>query len=135
MARKNEADAYWSIFGYLVSGLLFWGGVGYFAARFFDKPVLTLVGDSFASRVAASLLNAIGLPELIANTQEEYEDLAIDLATNPHRLTDIKMRLDNNRLIAPLFDTPLFAKNLEAAYIKMYERYQTDLQPDYISVV
>jgi len=95
-------------------------------------PVLTLVGDSFASRVAASLLNAIGLPELIANTQEEYEDLAIDLATNPHRLTDIKMRLDNNRLIAPLFDTPLFAKNLEAAYIKMYERYHADLRPDHL---
>jgi ATP synthase protein I len=44
MAGKNEADAYWSIFGYLVSGLLFWGGVGYFAARFFDKDYLTLVG-------------------------------------------------------------------------------------------
>jgi ATP synthase protein I len=44
MARKNEADAYWSIFGYLVSGLLFWGGAGYFASRFFHAQYLTLVG-------------------------------------------------------------------------------------------
>ena len=97
-------------------------------------PVLTLMGHSFASRVAASLLNAIGLPELITNTQEEYEALAIELAMNPQKLTDIKLKLANNRLTTPLFDTPLFAKNLEAAYIKMYERYQADLSPDHISI-
>ena len=98
-------------------------------------PVLTLMGKSFASRVAASLLNAIDLPELIANTQEEYEELAIELAMNPQKLADIKLKLANNRLSTPLFDTPLFTKNLEAAYIKMYERYQDDLQPDHISIV
>ena len=97
-------------------------------------PVLTLIGQSFASRMAASLLNAIGLPELITNTQEEYEALAIELAMNPQKLTDIKLKLANNRLTTPLFDTPLFAKNLEAAYIKMYERYQADLSPDHISI-
>jgi protein O-GlcNAc transferase len=85
-------------------------------------PVLTLMGQSFASRMAASLLNAIGLPELITNTQEEYEVLAIELATNSKRLEEIKLKLANNRLSAPLFDTPLFIKNLESAYIKMYER-------------
>ena len=97
-------------------------------------PVLTLMGQSFASRVAASLLNAIGLPELITNTQEEYEALAIDLAMNPQKLTDIKLKLAKNRLTAPLFDTPLFTKNLEAAYIKMIERYQADLEPEHISI-
>ena len=97
-------------------------------------PVLTLAGQSFASRVAASLLNAIGLPELITNTQEEYEALAIELAMNPQKLTDIKLKLARNRLTTPLFDTPLFTKNLEAAYIKMYERYQADLSPDHISI-
>ena len=97
-------------------------------------PVLTLMGRSFASRVAASLLNAIGLPELITNTQEEYEELAIELAMNPKKLEIIKLKLANNRLTAPLFDTPLFTKNLESAYIKMYERYQNDLQPDHISI-
>jgi protein O-GlcNAc transferase len=87
-------------------------------------PVLTLMGQSFASRMAASLLNAIGLPELIANTQEEYEALAIELAMNSKKLADIKLKLANNRLTTPLFDTPLFTKNIEAAYIKMYEETQ-----------
>jgi predicted O-linked N-acetylglucosamine transferase (SPINDLY family) len=95
-------------------------------------PVLTLTGQSFASRVAASLLNAIGLPELITSTQEEYEALAIELALNPTKLADIKLKLANSRLTAPLFDTPLFTKNLEAAYITMVERYQADLEPEHI---
>ena len=98
-------------------------------------PILTLMGQSFASRVAASLLNAIGLPELITNTQEEYEALAVELAMNPKRLTDIKLKLVRNRLTTPLFDTPLFTKNLEAAYIKMFEAYQTNLQPDHITIL
>lgn len=97
-------------------------------------PVLTLKGQSFASRVAASLLNAIRLPELITNTQEEYEALAIELAMNPIKLAEIKLSLANNRLTTPLFDTPLFTKNLEAGYIKMYERFQADLEPDHIVI-
>jgi len=98
-------------------------------------PVLTLKGKSFASRVAASLLNAIGLPELITKTQEEYEALAIELATSPNKLTEIKLKLANNRLTTPLFDTPRFTKNLEAAFIKMHERYQADLEPDHIAII
>jgi predicted O-linked N-acetylglucosamine transferase (SPINDLY family) len=98
-------------------------------------PVLTLMGQSFASRVAASLLNAIGLPELITSTQEEYEALAIELAINPKKFADIKYKLETNRLTTPLFDTPLFTKNIEAAYIKMMERYHADLEPDHISIV
>jgi len=97
-------------------------------------PLLTLMGRSFASRVAASLLNAIGLPELITNTQEEYEALAIELAMNSKKLETIKLKLANNRLTAPLFNTPLFTKNLESAYIKMYERYHTGLEPDHITI-
>jgi predicted O-linked N-acetylglucosamine transferase (SPINDLY family) len=97
-------------------------------------PVLTRTGQSFASRVAASLLNAIRLPELITNTQREYEALAAELAMNPEKLTDIKLKLDNNRLTTPLFDTTLFAKHLETAYIKMYEQYQAGLEPDHISI-
>jgi len=97
-------------------------------------PVLTLMGRSFASRVAASLLNAIGLTELITSTQDAYEALAIELATNPQKLADIKLKLVNNRLTTPLFDTPLFTKNIEAAYLEMYERYQTGLELDHISI-
>jgi predicted O-linked N-acetylglucosamine transferase (SPINDLY family) len=98
-------------------------------------PILTLMGQSFASRVAASLLNAIGLPELITNTQEEYEALAIELAMNPQKLADIKLKLAHTRLTTPLFDTPLFTKNLEGAYLKMMERYQADMMPDHIFIV
>jgi predicted O-linked N-acetylglucosamine transferase (SPINDLY family) len=97
-------------------------------------PVLTLMGQSFASRVAASLLNAIELPELVTNTQEEYEALAVQLCKNPKKLAEIKLRLDNNRLTSPLFDTPLFTKNIEAAYIQMYERYHKGLQPDHMYI-
>ncbi len=97
-------------------------------------PILTLLGQSFASRVAASLLNAIGLPELITKTKEEYEALAIELATSPTKLATIKEKLSKNRHITPLFDTPLFTKNLEAAYVKMYERFQADLEPDQIVI-
>jgi predicted O-linked N-acetylglucosamine transferase (SPINDLY family) len=98
-------------------------------------PVLTLMGMSFASRMAASILNAIGLPELITKTQEEYEALAIELALNPKKIANIKLRLANNRLTTPLFDTPLFAQKLETAFIKMIQRYQVDLPPDHITVV
>jgi predicted O-linked N-acetylglucosamine transferase (SPINDLY family) len=97
-------------------------------------PVLTLMGRSFASRVAASLLSAIGLSDLVTSTQEEYEALAIELATNPRKLADIKLKLAANRLTAPLFNTPLFAKNLEAAYVNIYKRYRADLQPDHVFI-
>jgi predicted O-linked N-acetylglucosamine transferase (SPINDLY family) len=97
-------------------------------------PVLTQIGESFIGRVAASRLNAIGLPELITSTRQEYEDLAIELATNLEKLTAIKDKLANNRLTTPLFDTQLFTRNIETAYTAMYERYQADLPPDHIYV-
>jgi protein O-GlcNAc transferase len=97
-------------------------------------PVLTLMGHTFPGRVSSSLLSAMSLSELVTHTQEEYEALAIELAMNPPKLVDIKAKLAKNRLTAPLFDTPLFTKNLEAAYTKMYERYQADLEPDHISI-
>jgi predicted O-linked N-acetylglucosamine transferase (SPINDLY family) len=60
--------------------------------------------------------------------------LAIQLAINPKKLADIKFKLANNRLATPLFNTPLFTKNLEAAYNKMYERYQAGLIAEHISL-
>jgi predicted O-linked N-acetylglucosamine transferase (SPINDLY family) len=127
LARHRQADLFLDTFPYnahTTTSDALWTGL----------PVLTLIGESFASRVAASLLNAIGLSELITNTQEEYEALAIELAINPQKLADIKLKLANNRLSAPLFNTPLFAKNLEAAYIKIYDRYQAGLRPDHILI-
>ena len=128
LARHRQADLFLDTFPYnahTTTSDALWTGL----------PVLTLMGQSFASRVAASLLNAVGLPELITNTQEEYESLAIDLAMNPQSIADLKLKLARNRLTTSLFDTPLFAKNLETAYIKMMERYQADLKPDNITII
>jgi predicted O-linked N-acetylglucosamine transferase (SPINDLY family) len=97
-------------------------------------PVLTQIGRTFAGRVAASLLKAIDLPELITHSPEEYEALAIELALNKKRLQSIREKLARNRLTTPLFDTPVYTKHLEAAYEVMYHRYQAGLPPDHIRV-
>ena len=97
-------------------------------------PVLTIAGESFGARVAASLNNAVGLSDLTVETQAGYEALAVQLALSPERLREIKARLENNLLTAPLFDTPLFTKNLEAGYVEAFERYQRNLPPDHIYV-
>ncbi len=97
-------------------------------------PVLTQIGESYAARVGASLLNAIGLPELVTTTQGQYEAMAIELANSPGRLKEIKEKLHSNRLTTPLFDTELFTRHLEDAYMQMYERYQADMGPEEIRV-
>jgi predicted O-linked N-acetylglucosamine transferase (SPINDLY family) len=97
-------------------------------------PVLTRIGQAFAGRVAASLLRAIELPELVTTSVGQYEDLAVELATNPSRLAALKQRLAHARLTAPLFDSRSFVKDLETVYTKIYERYRTGLAPDHINV-
>lgn len=97
-------------------------------------PVLTCTGETFSGRVAASLLNAIHLPELITSTAVSFEAVAIELANNPDKLKKIKQKLANNRLTTPLFDTRLFTRHIEAAYMTMYERYQAGLSPECIYV-
>ena len=97
-------------------------------------PVLTYLGSSAVSRHAASILNALNLPELITTTLEDYESLAIELATDPEKLKIIKDKLVGNLSTAPLYDTSLFARNLESAYSMMYDRYQQGLDPDHIYV-
>ena len=97
-------------------------------------PLLTMQGKSFNSREAASILTSINLPELITNTPEEYEALAIELATNPDKLNAIKDKLKSNLSTAPLFDTKRFTKNIESAYTQMYERSQKGLEPEHIYV-
>jgi predicted O-linked N-acetylglucosamine transferase (SPINDLY family) len=97
-------------------------------------PVLTQRGNTFPGRVAASLLTAIGLSELITSSEAEYEELAVELATNPQRLAQVTALLEKNRQTTPLFDTQLFTKHIEAAYVAMYERYRLGLAPDHIEV-
>jgi len=97
-------------------------------------PVLTLMGSTFPGRVSASLLNAVGLSELITHTEDDYLTLAVELATNHEKLKTIRARLAFNLSEIPLFNSSLFTKNLEAAYLKMHERDMEDLQPDHIFI-
>lgn len=97
-------------------------------------PLLTQMGQSFAARVAASLLNAMDLPELITKTQEEYETKAIELATNPVHLAKIREKLSQNLKTSTLFDAQLFTRHIEAAYTTMYSRLLDGKEPDHFEV-
>jgi predicted O-linked N-acetylglucosamine transferase (SPINDLY family) len=97
-------------------------------------PILTVKGQSFASRVAASLLTAAGLPELIAESLDAYEALALDLARNPTSLAALREKLRDRRDNCALFDTARFTRNLEAALGMMWERTQRGEPPATFSV-
>jgi predicted O-linked N-acetylglucosamine transferase (SPINDLY family) len=90
-------------------------------------PVLTCMGESFASRVAASLLNAIEMPELITSSIQEYEELAVALGNDQHRVQALKQKLENNKLSTPLFDSSLFTQNIEELFALMFESYYNDM--------
>ncbi len=92
-------------------------------------PIISLAGKSFASRVGASLLTAIGLPELIVHSEQEFIDLATQLGQNPELLKALKDRLISNYQTMPLFNSRLFCKHLEGAYQEMYSRHTNDLPP------
>lgn len=97
-------------------------------------PVLTCPGRSFASRVAGSLLTTIGLPELIVDSLEDYEALALALATDPGRLSALRDRLAANRLTTPLFDGVRFRHHLEAAYERMFDLWKSGEAPRPFSI-
>jgi protein O-GlcNAc transferase len=97
-------------------------------------PQIAYRGDTFAARVSASLLTAIGLPELIVHSDAEYRDLAIRLATDHSTLDHIRARLAANRLTTPLFDSRRFVRHLEAGYGTIWQRCVAGLPPDHISV-
>jgi len=92
-------------------------------------PVLTCIGESFASRMAASILNSIELPELITTTQQQYEYEAIELANKPMKLKAITDKLARNKMRSSLFDAIGFTNKIESVYKKIYERYHSDLAP------
>ena len=98
-------------------------------------PLITLQGNHFVSRMSASSLTAIGLPELIVSSLEQYEALAVRLAKNKQELKMIKQKLEKNRMTEPLFDTPRFIKNLESAYRQMWDIYQAGESPRQINAI
>ena len=97
-------------------------------------PLVTKLGKGFAARVGGSLLNAIGLSELITENEADYEALILDLATTPSKLSNYKKRLNDNRISKPLFDTRGYTKHLETGYQLAYQRYFDGKPPEKIIV-
>jgi predicted O-linked N-acetylglucosamine transferase (SPINDLY family) len=127
LARHRNADLFLDCLPYnahTTASDALWAGL----------PVVTCIGETFAARVAASLLKAIDLPELITTTPEDFEELAVTLATHPDKLAAIRQKLSANRMTTSLFDTELFTRHLETLYTKMFERHQAGLAPDHIDV-
>jgi protein O-GlcNAc transferase len=122
LARQRQADLFLDTLPYnahKTASDALWAGL----------PILTCAGETFAARVAASLLKAIGLPELITTSLEDYEALALNLTLDPSLLGSIKTKLARNRDTHPLFDTARFTRHIEAAYMRMWERYQAGEEP------
>lgn len=95
-------------------------------------PIVTYIGQTFAARVAASLLSSIGLTELICDSIEEYEKTAIALANNSAAINSLKSKLAKNKNTEPLFDTERFVNNIESAYKEMFRKYVNGFHPDHI---
>lgn len=128
LSRYQYADLFLDTFpfnAHTTASDALWSGV----------PVLTLQGKSFASRVASSLLNAIGLPELITCTHEDYKNKAIEIANNNIKLNEIKKKLKFNKNKQPLFDTDKYTKNLELAYKLIFDRHQKKEKPDNFEII
>jgi predicted O-linked N-acetylglucosamine transferase (SPINDLY family) len=102
-------------------------------ALWMGLPVLTRLGRSFSARVAASLLNAVGLRELAVEGAEDYEEMAVRLANDREALHDIRRHLDERRLELPLFDSARFTRELEALFERMLERWTQSLPPAHLS--
>ena len=122
LARHTAADLFLDTFpcaAHTTASDALWAGL----------PVLTRRGESFQSRVPASVLPAIGLAELVTASEDQYEALAVALANDPARMAAIRARLRANRLTTPLFDTALYTRQLEQAYRQMHERQQAGLIP------
>ncbi len=127
LARHRLADLFLDTFYYnahATANDALWAGL----------PVLTCLGNTYASRVGASLLGALDLSELIAKTHAEYEALALKLALEPALLASIRRKLAENRTTRPLFDTGLYVRHLETAYEAMWRRQQEGKAPGHIHV-
>lgn len=98
-------------------------------------PVLTCMGHTFAGRVAASVLQAVGLPELITTDLREYEARALKLANNPSLLRDIRAKLMENRAVCPLFDADRLRRHIESAYLTMAKQSQRGKAPESFAVM
>ena len=117
LARLKQADLFLDSLPYnahTTASDALWAGL----------PLITRLGSSFPGRVAASLLGAVGMPELVTHSEAAYEKLAIDLAGDAQALALLKQKLAANRMSTPLFDTDLFRRHLESAYRSMWQAWK-----------
>ena len=122
IARLRAADLFLDCFAYnahTTASDALWAGL----------PLLTRPGRSFIARVAASLVNAVGLTELVVDSDAAYEALALELATSPGRLAALRARLAENRLTTPLFDSTGYTRALEQAYVAVHQHRIEGLEP------
>lgn len=127
LARHRLADLFLDTFAYnahTTASDALWAGL----------PVLTMPGQGFPARVGASLLKAVGLPDLVAASAEDYESQALELAIDADRLFSIRNRLSQNRTVMPLFDSERFARHIEDAYQQAYQRWFDALAPATIEI-
>ncbi|HQR12818.1 MAG TPA: tetratricopeptide repeat protein, partial [Casimicrobiaceae bacterium] len=122
--RYEEYLAQYRLADLFLDTLPYNGGVTISDALWAGLPVLSCSGDAFSARLGRSLLHAVGLPELVASSLQDYEARAFDLATHPAELSGLRQRLARNRDTFPLFDTDRFRRNIEAAYVTMWEKTQ-----------
>jgi predicted O-linked N-acetylglucosamine transferase (SPINDLY family) len=99
-----------------------------------NLPVLTCMGESFASRMCSSILASINLPELITSNQHDYENKAIDFANNPEKLVVIKNKLIKNKSTAPLFNCEILTRNLEQGYLDAFKSFADGIPNSHIYV-
>ena len=122
LARHKHADLFIDTFNYnahTTASDALWAGL----------PIVTKQGKQFAARVAASLLTAVGLPQLITDTEEGYEHLILELARNPERLSNIRETLSANRRTEPLFDTQRYTRHFEQGLCRVYDLYAAGRRP------
>ncbi len=127
LARQRLADLFLDTLPYnahTTAAQALWAGV----------PVLTCIGTTFVGRVAASVLAAIGMPELITSSLEEYEQLALALATDAKRLAGMREKLVQDRDVFSLFDSDRYRRHIEAAFTSMWERQQRGQSPTNVTV-
>ncbi|MET0364308.1 MAG: tetratricopeptide repeat protein [Sphingobium sp.] len=127
LARHRHADLFLDTFAvnaHTTTSDALWGGL----------PVVTMMGKQFAARVAASLLTAIDLPDLITTSPADYEAKVLDLARSPEKLAEVKARLEANRLTTALFDTVTHTRHIESAYRAAHQRHVNGLAPDHITI-
>jgi protein O-GlcNAc transferase len=127
LKRQKLADLFLDTFNYnahTTASDALWAGL----------PVVTKMGQGFAARVAGSLLKAVGMPELIAETERHYEALIFDLATNSSKLANARAKLAANRLTEPLFNSELYTRHLENGYQQAYQNHLDGNSPQTITV-